>query len=37
MGLLVIKTWIEGTIDMPYKNYNFFVTVVMGFLQNADK
>ena len=39
-SLLAVKTWMEGTNDIPYKNSNFFVTTEpnrMGFFwQNAD-
>ena len=38
-SLFSVKTWMEGTHDMPYKNPYFFVTTGpnrMGFRRNAD-
>ena len=38
-SLFSVKTWREGTHDMPYKNPYFFVTTEpnrMGFHQDAD-
>ena len=37
--LLAVKTWMEGTNDIPYKKPYFFVTTEpnwMEFRQNAD-
>ena len=28
VSLLSVKTWMEGTYDIPYKNPYFFVTTV---------